>query len=270
MSAPDEAQREILVEHRDRVALVTLNRPDKLNAMTSNNFTELTRLFRQLGRDDDVRAVILTGTGRGFCVGADLGGPRDLQGQTPGDFAGDALHSGLTLSTRAVGECPKPVVAAVNGLAVGGGMSLALLADITVAARSARFTQVFTPKLGIVPDAGSTWLLPRGVGRARALGLMMLGEPLSGEQAAEWGLIWAAVEDTALMDEAWRIARQLAAGPTVGFGLLKRAVAASSANSLHEQLHVEAESNRIAFGTEDCSEATRAFLEKRPPFFQGR
>ena len=270
MSANDIEQPEILHEAKEGVALVTLNRPAKLNALTPHNFSELKHLFRRLASDDAVRAAILTGNGRAFCAGADLGAGENPEGQTPGDSAGDALHGYITLAMRAIGEFPKPLIVAANGLAAGGGVSMALLADITLAARSAKFIQVFTPKLGIVPDAGSTWLLPQAIGRARALGLMMLGEPLSAEQAAEWGLIWAVVDDSELMNEAWRIAKQLACGPTVGFGLLKRTVAVSGTNSLHEQLHVETEANRVAFATEDCAEATRAFLEKRSPNFKGR
>lgn len=261
---------DILCEIQDGVAFVTFNRPEKLNALTPGNFRDIKHLFRDLARDENVRAVLLTGVGRAFCVGADLSATENTDNQSPGDFAGDAMHGYLTLAIRAIAECPKPVVVAVNGLAVGGGMSIALLGDIVIAAQSAKFTQVFTPKLGIVPDAGSTWLLPRAIGSARAMGLMMLGEPLDAERAESWGLIWKVVGDDALQAEAKAVALQLAQGPTTGFGLLKKTLAVSAKHSFHEQLHVETEANRQAFATEDCTEATNAFLEKRPAKFIGR
>ncbi|MCP3730313.1 enoyl-CoA hydratase-related protein [Sphingomonas sp. MG17] len=260
---------EFIVEIAEGLARVIFNRPTRLNALTARNIEQLKATFRALARDRSVRAVMLTGVGRAFCVGADLTDPSFQVEPGASDAAGDHAHGHLNLMIRAIKEHPKPVVAAVNGLAVGGGMSIALAADIVVAARSATFSQVFTPKVAIVPDAGSTWTLPRAIGAARAAGMMFLGEPVTAERACDWGMIWNCVADDALATEAERIAQVLARGPTASFGLLKRALQESSVNTLPAQLDLEAELNRIAFASHDAAEAVRAFTAKRAPQFKG-
>ena len=261
----------ILYEVADGVATITLNRPQVLNSLNGTLFAELGRAFSAAGGDPDVRAILVTGAGRAFCAGADLAqsgggdGPKD-----PGDRTAEGMHATINPLVARIATIPKPVIAAVNGVTAGGGVGLALSADIVIAARSATFIQVFGPNLGIVPDMGCTWYLPRLVGRARALGLALTGDRLPAETAAEWGLIWKAVDDADLMTEAKALAARLAAGPTTGFGLIKKAIEASETNGLVEQLHLEAEAQRIAFRTHDTKEGVRAFLEKRKPVFTGK
>lgn len=255
----------------ENIATITLNRPQVLNSLNGTLIDELGKAFDEVASDDGVRAVLITGAGRAFCAGADLAAPSGGDGpKDPGDRVAESMHKTLNPLMVKIAELPKPVIAAVNGVTAGGGVGIALSADIVIAARSATFIQVFGPQLGIVPDLGCTWFLPRLVGRARALGLALTGDRLPAETAADWGLIWKAVDDAALMGEAQALAAKLAAGPTTGFGLIKKALAASETNTLAAQLSVEAESQRIAFRTHDTREGVRAFLEKRKPAFTGK
>jgi 2-(1,2-epoxy-1,2-dihydrophenyl)acetyl-CoA isomerase len=252
------------------VATITLNRPQVLNSLKAMLFQELGQVFDAVAADDAVRAVLMTGAGRAFCAGADLAAPPGTGGpKDPGDRTAESMHATINPLVAKIASLPKPVIAAVNGVTAGGGVGLALSADIVIAAKSATFIQVFGPQLGIVPDMGCTWYLPRLVGRARATGLALTGDRLPAETAAEWGLIWKAVDDADLMAEATALATRLASGPTTGFALIKKALKASETNGLEEQLHAEAEGQRIAFRTHDTKEGVRAFIEKRKPVFRG-
>ena len=258
----------ILLEIADGVATITLNRPDKLNVFNEAMHGELARAFDRSEADDGVRAVLLTGAGRGFCAGQDLGDRAMGEGEAPPDL-GATLDRHYNRLVRRIRRLERPVVCAVNGVAAGAGANVALACDLVLAARSARFIQAFC-KLGLVPDSGGTYFLPRLVGAARAMGLALLGEALSAEQADAWGLIWRVVDDERLMAEAGALARQLATQPTKGLGLIKRALHASAVNTLDQQLDLERDLQREAGRTADYAEGVRAFLEKRPPVFKGR
>ena len=252
----------------DGVATVTLNRPDRLNAMNPTLLKELRQAVRQAADDAAIRCVLITGAGRGFCAGADLaeGGAPITDGRPD---LGQMLERQYNPLVRALRELEKPVVAAVNGPCAGGGMGLAMACDVVIAARSATFLQAFC-HLGLIPDVGSTWFLPRLVGSARAAGLALLGDKLPAETAEHWGLIWKCVDDAALMDEATALARKLAAGPTRGYGLIKRALQQSTANGLDAQLDLERDLQRLAGRSEDFIEGVSAFLQKRPANFRGK
>ena len=258
----------VLVSLEAGVLSLTLNRPDKLNAFNEAMHLALRAGFQRAADDPAVRAVLLTGAGRGFCAGQDLGDRDPRRG-------GDAPDLGATLATfynptlRLIRALEKPVVCAVNGVAAGAGANLALACDIVLAARSARFIQAFA-KIGLVPDAGGSWSLARILGEPRAKALAMLAEPLDAATAVSWGLIWQAVDDAALAEVASAMAARLAAGPTRGLGLTKRAIQAAAANDLDAQLDLERDLQREAGRTADYAEGVTAFLEKRQPRFTGR
>lgn len=258
----------ILYEAVDGVALLTLNRPDKLNAFHEAMHGELARALDRIEADPAIRAVLLTGAGRGFCAGQDLGDRVLGEGDAPPDL-GATLDRSYNPLIRRICRLERPVVCAVNGVAAGAGANLAFHCDIVLAARSAKFMEPFC-KLGLVPDAGGTYILPRLVGAVRARGLALLGETLSAEQAEAWGLIWRVVDDERLMDEAQALARHLATQPTKGLGLTKRALLASATNSLDAQLDLERDLQREAGRTEDYREGVAAFMAKRPATFKGR
>ena len=258
----------ILLDIAEAVATVTLNRSDKLNAFNEAMHGELARALDRIEGDEAVRAVLLTGAGRGFCAGQDLGDGAMGEDQESIDL-GDTLERLYNPLIRRIAKLECPVVCAVNGVAAGAGANLALVCDIVIAGRSAAFIQAFC-RIGLVPDSGGTWLLPRLVGRARATGLAMLGEPLPAERAEAWGLIWRCVDDAQLMKEARALASHLATQPTRGLGLIKRALNASPENDLDAQLDLERDLQREAGRTEDYREGARAFLEKRRPAFKGR
>ena len=243
------------------VLTVTLNRPDKLNAFVPEMHKELRRALEQALDEREIRAVLLTGAGRGFCAGQDLGERNVAPGAAPIDLS-VTLGSYYNPLVRRMRELPKPIVCAVNGVAAGAGANVALACDIVLAARSARFIQSFA-RLGLVPDSGGTYFLPRLAGTARAMGLALLAEPLSAEDAERWGLIWKVVDDERLMPEATELARRLASGPTKAFGLIKKALLASSGNSLDAQLDLERDLQRDAGFSEDYRKAVAEFLEKR-------
>lgn len=272
MTTPSDNETAILVRVADGVATVTLNRPDKLNSFTADMLVALREALESAGRDDAVRAVLLTGAGRGFCAGQDLQ-DRAVSAVGPGDTAppdlSESLENRYNPIIRLITSMPKPVVCAVNGVAAGAGANLAIACDIVIAARSAKFIEVFS-NIGLIPDAGGTWFLPRLVGRSRAMGLAMLAHRLSAEEAAEWGLIWAVVDDDQLMEEAGAVASRFAVGPTTGYGLIKQAMLASATNSLDEQLNLERDLQGEAGRSADYAEGVRAFFEKRTPEFEGR
>jgi 2-(1,2-epoxy-1,2-dihydrophenyl)acetyl-CoA isomerase len=258
----------ILLEAQDGYAVVTLNRPDRLNSFNPEMHERLRDALAEVKRRDDVRALLLTGAGRGFCAGQDLS-DRVVAG------GAEAIDLGYTISTyynpliRTLHELPKPVVCAVNGVAAGAGANIALACDIVLAARSASFIQAFC-KIGLVPDSGGTYFLPRLVGAARAMGLALLGEKLGAEDAERWGLIWKCVDDAQLMGEARALAGALAAGPTKGLAEIKRAIHASPGNTLDAQLDLERDLQRELGRSLDYREGVAAFMEKRAPKFKGR
>lgn len=257
----------IVFEASDGVATLTLNRPDRLNSLNARMHEEIAAVLGTVESDAAIRALLITGAGRGFCAGQDLN-LRDAS--ATGDFdAGAALERYYNPLIRRLRALEKPIVAAVNGPAAGAGANIAFACDIVIAARSASFLQAFC-RLGLVPDAGGTWFLPRLAGSARAMGMALLGEPLPAEMAAQWGLIWKVVDDDKLVDEARGLARKLAQGPTVGLGLIKQALNRSLANDLDAQLDVERDLQRVAARSEDFREGVAAFLEKRPAKFKGR
>jgi 2-(1,2-epoxy-1,2-dihydrophenyl)acetyl-CoA isomerase len=257
----------ILVSRDTGVLAITLNRPDKLNAFNPEMHQLLRKALEQARDEAEVRAVLLTGAGRGFCAGQDLS-ERNVSSDAPLDLS-VSLGSHYNPLVRRLRELPKPVVCAVNGVAAGAGANIALACDLVIAARSASFVQSFA-RLGLVPDSGGTWLLPRLAGAARAMGLAMLGEPLSAEQAEQWGLIWKVVDDEKLSGEATSLARSLAAGPTKGYGLVKKALRASWGNSLDAQLDLERDLQREAGLTQDYRESVSAFMQKRKPDYKGK
>ena len=258
----------VLVSFESGVLQLTLNRPEKLNALNPEMHKLLRQGLERAAEEREVRAVLLTGAGRGFCAGQDLS-ERDVSpGAAPIDLS-VSLGSYYNPLVRRLRELPKPVVGAVNGVAAGAGANVALACDIVIAGRSAFFIESFS-RLGLVPDAGGTWFLPRLIGQARAMGLALLGEKLSAEQAAQWGLIWKVVEDDVLLSEGMQLAKQLAEGPTRGFGLIKKAMRASSGNSLDAQLELERDLQREAGYSEDYREGVAAFKEKRAPRFKGK
>jgi 2-(1,2-epoxy-1,2-dihydrophenyl)acetyl-CoA isomerase len=265
---PEAEAAPILTDLSDGVLGITLNRPDRLNALTEPMHLALRAAIQRAHDDPGVRAVLLTGAGRGFCAGQDLGDrdPRRMDG--PPDL-GHTLDTFYNPTLRLIRALEKPVIAAVNGVAAGAGANIALACDIVLAARSARFIQAFS-KIGLTPDAGGSWSLSRLLGEARAKGLALTAEPLSAERAEAWGLIWRAVDDDQLIPEARALALRLAAGPTRGLGLTKVSIQSAATRSFDDQLDVERDLQRIAGRTADYAEGVTAFLDKRTPRFEGK
>ncbi len=262
----------ILFERRAQVAHVTLNRPERLNALNRQLATEMSAAAGVIAADPDIRSVLLTGAGRAFCAGADLlGGDLFADGsESLGKGIGAVMRDSFNPMVHAWFHLPKPVVVAVNGVAAGAGASIALLGDIVLAARSASFLQLFAPKLGLMPDLGGSFHLPRLVGAARAKGLALLGRPLSAEDAENWGLIWSCVEDAGLMSEAERIALELASGPSEAYRRIKVVFNEGTSRGLTEVLETELQHQAALGDTEDFKEGVAAFRAKRAPRFIGR
>jgi len=249
------------------IARITLDRPDKLNAFSRTMHAHLRDAMDRVESDDAIRAVLLTGAGRAFCAGQDLA---DLSFE-PGNMTdlGELIEQNFNPLIRRLRALPKPIVARVSGIAAGAGASLALACDIVVAGRSASFLQAFV-NIGLVPDSGSTWLLPQRVGHARAMGLAMLGERLSAERAEQWGLIWKCVDDEALDAEVEGLAARLAAMPTRALAAIKRTIGAAQTNTLDQALDLERDLQRELGASQDYAEGVNAFLQKRKPVFTGR
>jgi 2-(1,2-epoxy-1,2-dihydrophenyl)acetyl-CoA isomerase len=256
----------ISYDERDGRVRITLDRPDKLNPFDAAMHEDLAAALEQ-ARRDQARALLLTGAGRGFSAGQDLNDPEFPTGE--GADLGAVLEQRYNPLVRHLRELPMPTIAAVHGVAAGAGANIALACDLVVAGRGARFIQSFA-RVGLIPDAGGTWMLARRLGEARALGLALTSDPITGEQAAAWGLIWKAVDDAAVLDEAEALAARLAAGPTRAFALTKRAIRDAAVNDLDAQLGREADLQREAGHGADFREGVRAFHEKREPVFKGR
>jgi len=247
----------------DGVATITLNRPDKMNGLNRAMRLELLDALERAPRE--ARALVITGEGRGFCSGQDLGDAKQFSDVNLEATLRDEYEPLLSLITG----CPVPTIAAVNGPAAGAGCNLALAADVVVAARSAVFIQAFA-RIGLIPDAGGTYWLPKLVGQARAMGMCLFAEPVDAPTAVEWGLIWEAVDDDALPNRAAELAGKLAKGPTVALRLMKEALRGSHQNDLGAQLALEARLQGEAGKTRDFMEGVMAFLEKRAANFEGR
>jgi len=254
----------ILLAQSDGIARITLNRPDRLNSFTRQMHAELADALDCLA---DARVIILTGAGRGFCAGQDLN-DRAVAADQPVDLGATVEESWNPL-VRRLAALPQPVIARVNGVAAGAGANIALACDLVVAARSAKFIQSFAA-LGLIPDSGGSWHLPRLVGQARALGLALTGDPLPAQTAADWGLIWKCVDDDALDGEVDTLAAKLAALPPLGLAAIKSIVRTSGSRTLDEELDLQRDEMRRLGFTRDYREGVAAFLEKRPATFEGR
>jgi 2-(1,2-epoxy-1,2-dihydrophenyl)acetyl-CoA isomerase len=258
---------DILFDAAAGVATITLNRPEVLNSITRSMAAELRQTFERVASDETLRAIVLTGAGRGFCAGQDLAEAAPPDGVMPD--LGDIVRDSYNPVIRAIRTIEKPVICAVNGVAAGAGANLAFACDIVFASSKATFVQSFT-RIGVIPDSGGTFILPRIVGLQRAAVLTMLAEKISAEQARDWGLVYLVTEPEALLETAVGTARQLAVQPTRALGLTKRAFNRSLGIDLSDQLDFEEEMQREAGKTEDYAEGVRAFLEKRLPVFKGR
>lgn len=254
----------IAVDSENAIARITLNRPDRLNSFTKAMHAELRDAFDNLG---DARVVVLTGAGRGFCAGQDLNDRAVAPGETVD--LGETVEESWNPLIRKLASLPQPVIARVNGVAAGAGANIALACDIVIAGKGAKFIQSFSA-LGLIPDSGGSWHLPRLVGQARALGLALTGEPLPAEKAAEWGLIWKAVEDNQLDAEVDAVATKLASLPPLGLAAIKKIIRSSWSRSLGDELDLQREEMRRLGFTHDYREGVAAFLEKRPAKFEGR
>jgi 2-(1,2-epoxy-1,2-dihydrophenyl)acetyl-CoA isomerase len=257
----------VTTEIREGYRVLTLNRPDRLNSFSAAMHAELMAALVAADADTSCRALLLTGAGRGFCAGQDLSDGVFTPGETPDLSVTIATYYNPLV--RKLRSLPMPVICAVNGVAAGAGANVAFACDIVIAARSAKFIQAFA-KLGLVPDAGGTWILPRLVGTARARALALLAEPVPADQAEAWGMIWKSVDDADLMTEAHRLAAHFANQPTAGLALIKQALDASETNSLDQQLDLECNLQGQAGRTPDYLEGVTAFMEKRAPRFVGR
>ena len=257
----------ILFDIKGGVARLTLNRPDRLNSFNTAMHAEVREALGSL-KGSDARVMVLTGAGRGFCAGQDLNDRAVAPGGTAADL-GESVEKNYKPLVLALRSLAVPVIAAVNGVAAGAGANIALACDLVIAARSASFVQGFS-KLGLVPDSGGTWTLPRLVGNARAMGLALLGDKLSADQAAQWGLIWRSVDDTELSAVVDALATQLAAAPTRGLARTKQALYEGWDRTLEDQLNIERDYQRELGYTADYAEGVAAFTQKRPPQFTGR
>lgn len=259
---------QIRFETGDRIARITLNRPDRLNSFTAQMHAELRDALARVTGDGDARVLVLTGAGRAFCAGQDLSDRAVAPGAAPVDL-GASIEDNYRPLVLSIRNLPLPVVCAVNGVAAGAGANIALACDIVIATKSASFIQAFC-KIGLVPDSGGTYFLPRLVGTARAMGLALLGDKLPAQQAADWGLIWKCVDDADLAPTVEGLLAQLAQGPTRGLVATRRALHAGYAATLETQLDLERDLQREAGFSEDYREGVSAFLQKRAPQFKGK
>ncbi len=262
-----DAAATVLTRREGAVAVITLNRPDRLNSFTVEMHAALAAALEDAASDPACRAILLTGAGRGFCAGQDLSDRAVAPGGERRDL-GESLELRYNPLVRRMRALGKPIVVAVNGVAAGAGANIALHGDIVIAARSAKFIQSFA-KIGLMPDSGGTWLLTRLLGEARAKALALLAEPLGAEQAAAWGMIWKAVDDTDLMTEALALATNLAAAPPLALAEIKDAIHGASAATLDAQLDRERDGQRRLGLTDDYAEGVAAFAAKRAPAFRG-
>lgn len=256
----------ILLEIKEGVARLTLNRPDRLNSFTVQMHDEVSRALESISKSD-ARVLVLTGAGRGFCAGQDLSDRAVAPGGEGVDL-GESLEKRYNPLVRRLASLEMPVICAVNGVAAGAGANIALACDIVIAARSAKFIQSFA-NIGLIPDSGGTWTLPRLAGQARALGLTLTGEPLSAERAEAWGMVWKCVDDDKLVEEANALAAKFAAAPTKGLAATKKLIREGATRGFSEQLDAERDAQRALGRTHDYKEGVAAFTEKRPAKFTG-
>lgn len=252
------------------VLKLTLNRPKVLNAMNADLIMGLLESFYEAKADNEVRAIVITGNGRGFCAGADLvnGGWPSTKGLSSGEVTFNNMENAFNPLVKAITQSNKPVISAINGVAAGGGVGLALCGDIVIAAESAKFKLVFGPNLGIISDVGASWFVPNLIGRARANGMGLLGEDISAKRAKNWGLIWDCVPDEELMSKAMEIAEKIADGPIEGLKAIVKAHDRALSSTLSEQLDYEKETQRVRTDSKDFKEGVKAFGEKRKPNFR--
>ena len=252
----------------DGLAVLTLNRPDRLNSFNTEMHGEVKQVFKNLKKDKSVRCLLITGNGRGFCAGQDLSDRAVSVGDEAPDLSA-SIENNYNPLIRTISSLAMPVICAVNGVAAGAGANIALACDLVLAAKSASFIQSFN-KLGLVPDSGGTWILPKLVGHARAMRLCLLGEKVPAEEALAMGMICQVCENDTLLEEAMQLGRELAAAPTKGLGLIKRALQASASNTFDQQLDLERDLQGIAGRSDDYREGVAAFMEKRSPNYKGQ
>ncbi|MCU4424652.1 2-(1,2-epoxy-1,2-dihydrophenyl)acetyl-CoA isomerase PaaG [Acinetobacter sp. WU_MDCI_Abxb74] len=257
----------IIAEEKNGVGYLTFNRPKALNSFNVDMHREVAEILNQWTKNPDVRCVVISGEGRGFCAGQDLG-DRVVDPNAEAPDLGYSIETYYNPLIKTIVNMPKPVICAVNGVAAGAGANIALACDLVIAAKSANFVQAFC-RLGLVPDSAGTWFLPRAVGHARAMGLTLLGDKLPAETAKEWGMIWDVVEDAELKTKVTELAERLAKQPTFGLSLIKKAIHQSSNNTFDEQVLLERDLQRIAGRSEDYREGVQAFMNKREPNFKG-
>ena len=258
----------IIAEEKNGVGYLTFNRPKALNSFNVDMHREVAEVLNLWSKNPDVRCVVISGEGRGFCAGQDLG-DRVVDPNAESPDLGYSIETYYNPLIKTIVNMPKPVICAVNGVAAGAGANIALACDLVIAAKSANFVQAFC-RLGLIPDSAGTWFLPRAVGHARAMGLTLLGDKLPAETAKEWGMIWDVVEDAELKTKVTELAERLAKQPTFGLSLIKKAIHQSSNNTFDEQVLLERDLQRIAGRSEDYREGVQAFMNKREPNFKGR